>query len=125
LARGDRARRALLAFFAGIVCFALPLPFDARLFPLVIGGAGICSRSPSRRRSCAGARDVPLPPPTIRARRPAGRASSPRSCVRRHSACCLLFGFVSLRCRHAGDARPDGHPHRRQIVVVAVVTVVV
>ena len=31
----------LLAFFAGIVCFALPLPFDARLFPLVIGGAGI------------------------------------------------------------------------------------
>lgn len=31
----------LLAFFIAIVAFAVSLPFDARLFPLVIGGAGI------------------------------------------------------------------------------------
>src|SRR6267142_1524202 len=53
----------LLAFFAGIVCFALPLPFDARLFPLVIGGAGIlltlAIAAAELRRPLA---DVPLPP---------------------------------------------------------------
>ena len=31
----------LLLFFSGIIGFSLRLPFDARLFPLVIGGAGI------------------------------------------------------------------------------------
>ena len=31
----------LLAFFAAIIAFAVSLPFDARLFPLVIGSAGI------------------------------------------------------------------------------------
>jgi hypothetical protein len=31
----------LLLFFVGIIAFSLPLPFDARLFPLVIGVAGI------------------------------------------------------------------------------------
>src|SRR5262249_24104678 len=31
----------LLVFFLGIVAFAFHIPFDARLFPLVIGGAGI------------------------------------------------------------------------------------
>jgi Tripartite tricarboxylate transporter TctB family len=31
----------LLAFFVAIVAFAVNLPFDARLFPLIIGGAGI------------------------------------------------------------------------------------
>jgi hypothetical protein len=31
----------LLAFFLGIVLLAVGIPFDARLFPLVVGGAGI------------------------------------------------------------------------------------
>ena len=31
----------LLAYFIGIVAFSLNVPFDARLFPQVIGGAGI------------------------------------------------------------------------------------
>src|SRR5215467_3358715 len=31
----------LLLFFIGIVALSYPLPFDARLFPLVIGSAGI------------------------------------------------------------------------------------
>jgi len=31
----------LLLFFVGIVALSYPLPFDARLFPLVIGTAGI------------------------------------------------------------------------------------
>jgi hypothetical protein len=31
----------LLVFFVAIVAFAVSLPFDARLFPLIIGGAGI------------------------------------------------------------------------------------
>ena len=31
----------LLAFFAGIVLLASGIPFDARLFPLVVGSAGI------------------------------------------------------------------------------------
>src|SRR5215475_8276131 len=31
----------LLLFFTGIIGFSWGLPFDARLFPLVIGGAGI------------------------------------------------------------------------------------
>jgi Tripartite tricarboxylate transporter TctB family len=31
----------LLLFFTGIIVFSLRLPFDARLFPMVIGSAGI------------------------------------------------------------------------------------
>src|SRR6516162_8434332 len=31
----------LLLFFVGIVALSYPLPFDARLFPFVIGSAGI------------------------------------------------------------------------------------
>src|SRR5262245_8252373 len=31
----------LLVLFVGVIGFAIRLPFDARLFPLVIGGAGI------------------------------------------------------------------------------------
>jgi hypothetical protein len=31
----------LLIFFGGIIAFAIPLPFDARLFPLVIGTIGL------------------------------------------------------------------------------------
>src|SRR5262245_35747090 len=31
----------LLVFFVAIVAFAVSLPFDARLFPLIIGSAGI------------------------------------------------------------------------------------
>src|ERR1700716_3981398 len=73
----------LLAFFAGIVCFALPLPFDARLFPLVIGGAGIlltlAIAAVELRRPLAGIR------PAVLAVRLRGRFAG----------------------RHAGDADPD------------------
>jgi hypothetical protein len=52
----------LLLFFIAIVAFAYTLPFDARLFPLIIGCAGIALTLA-----------VALPRP---------------SCRRRHSACC-------------------------------------
>jgi hypothetical protein len=31
----------LLILFGGVIVFALPLPFDAKLFPMIIGGVGI------------------------------------------------------------------------------------
>ena len=118
----------LLAFFAGIVCFALPLPFDARLFPLVIGGAGIlltlAIAAVELRRPLA---DVPLPP----ADDPGATAGWPRFltallCAPAFGLLFWLFGFVvaSLAAMLAMPVLMD-YPHRRQIVVVAVVTVVV
>ena len=118
----------LLAFFAGIVCFALPLPFDARLFPLVIGGAGIlltlAIAAVELRRPLA---DVPLPP----AEDPAATVGWPRFltallCAPAFGLLFWLFGFVvaSLAAMLAMPILMD-YPHRRQIVIVAVVTVVV
>ena len=51
----------LLLFFAGIVVFSFRNPFDARLFPLVIGTAGILLARRHRRRAD--------PPATRRRRR--------------------------------------------------------
>jgi tripartite tricarboxylate transporter TctB family protein len=117
----------LLLFFAGIVAFALPLPFDARLFPLVIGGAGflfmVVIAAAELRRPAA---EVELP-----ADDPAATVGWPRFltallCAPAFGLLLWLFGFV-VASLAAMLSMPHlmGYPHRRQIVVVAVITVVV
>jgi hypothetical protein len=119
----------LFVFFAGIVGFALPLPFDARLFPLVIGGAGllltVAAAFAELRRMQAN--EVP----TAADDDAIASAGWPRFLTAVLSAPVFglllwLFGFV-VASLAAMLAMPwlMGYPHRRQIVVVAIVTVVV
>jgi hypothetical protein len=119
----------LLVFFIGIVGFALPLPFDARLFPLVIGGAGIlltlATAAAELREVRAG--DAPAPVESD----PAATVGWPRFLTAVLSAPMFglllwLVGFV-VASLAAMLAMPwlMGYPHRRQIVIVAIVTVAV
>jgi hypothetical protein len=119
----------LLVFFVGIVGFSFQSPFDARLFPLVIGGAGILL---TLAVAAAGLREYranvePAPADSD----PAATVGWPRFLTAVLSAPVFglmlwLFGFV-VASLAAMLAMPwlMGYPHRRQIVIVAVVTVVV
>ena len=117
----------LLLFFAGIVVFSFRNPFDARLFPLVIGTAGILLTLviavEQMRRQRAGAADA------VDERDPAtqGRLAAlcDRAVVRAGvRAAFWLFGFVvaSLAAMLLMPALM-GYSNRRQLVIVAVVTV--
>lgn len=120
----------LLAFFVGILVFSYGTPFDARLFPLVIGTAGvllsvaIIGREIEARRSG----EVPAAASTDD---PAASATWPRFLTALMSAPVFglvfwLFGFV-VASLAAMLAMPMmmGYPHRRLMVVIAVVTVAV
>jgi Tripartite tricarboxylate transporter TctB family len=116
----------LLAFFAGIVAFALHIPFDARLFPLVIGGAGILlvlavAIEQARRRAADALQ--------IEADDAAAKSDWPRYGTALLSAPVFgllfwLFGFV-IASLAAMLLIPllMGYPNRRKLVIVAVVTV--
>ena len=117
----------LLLFFAGIVVFSFKNPFDARLFPLVIGTAGILLTLiialEQVHRQRAGAAD------TVDERDPATRVGWPRFATALLSAPVFglafwLFGFVvaSLAAMLLMPALM-GYSNRRQLVIVAVVTV--
>ena len=119
----------LLLFFIAIVAFAYTLPFDARLFPLIIGCAGIAltlavALEQVRRRQ-AGAAAV------VDATDPATRADWPRYATALLSAPAFgllfwLFGFI-IASFAAMMLIPllMGYANRRRLVVTAAITVAV
>jgi hypothetical protein len=119
----------LLLFFIGIVAFSYNTPFDARLFPLIVGSAGILltfgiAIEQVRRRRADGEAVVDDDDP-------AARADWPRYATALLSAPVFgllfwLFGFV-IASLAAMLLMPllMGYQNRRQLVVVAVVTVAV
>lgn len=119
----------LLLFFIAIVAFGYSLPFDARLFPLIIGGAGIVltltvALAQVRRRR-AGAAAV------VDEDDPAGKADWPRYATALLSAPAFgllfwLFGFI-VASLAAMVLIPllMGYANRRRLVVTAVITVAV
>ena len=118
----------LLAFFAGIVAFAFHIPFDARLFPMVIGSAGMLlvlavALEQMRRRGAAA--------PMVEADDAAAHADWPRFATALLAAPVFgllfwLFGFV-IASLAAMLTMPVlmGYQDRRKLVIVAVVTVAI
>jgi hypothetical protein len=117
----------LLVFFAGIVVLSFRTPFDARLFPIVIGTAGILLTLvitiEQIRRRRTGDRSV------VKDDDPAAKTDWPRFATALLSAPVFgllfwLFGFV-VASFAAMLLMPTlmGYSNRRRLVVVAVVTV--
>jgi hypothetical protein len=119
----------LLLFFIGIVAFSYNTPFDARLFPLIVGSAGILltfgiAIEQVRRRRADGAS-------VVDDNDPAAKVDWPRYATALLSAPVFgllfwLFGFV-IASLAAMLLMPllMGYQNRRQLVVVALVTVAV
>jgi Tripartite tricarboxylate transporter TctB family len=119
----------LLALFIGIVALSYHLPFDARLFPLVIGSAGILltlgiAIEQVRRR---GVRDAT----TMDDDDPAAKADWPRYATALFAAPAFglvfwLVGFVvaSLAAMLLVPVLM-GYANRRQLVVTALLTVAI
>jgi len=119
----------LLLFFIAIVAFGYSLPFDARLFPLIIGSAGIVltlavALDQVRRR--AGNAEV-----VVDGNDPAARAGWPRYATALLSAPAFgllfwLFGFI-IASFAAMLLIPTlmGYANRRRLLVTAVITVAV
>jgi len=119
----------LLLFFVGIVALSYPLPFDARLFPFVIGSAGILftlgiAIEQATRR---GARDAS----TVDEDDPAAKADWPRYATALLAAPAFglmfwLVGFI-IASLAAMLLIPVlmGYANRRQLVVTALVTVAI
>jgi len=116
----------LLLFFIGIVALSYHLPFDARLFPIVIGSAGILltlgiAVEQVRRR---GARDASM----VDEDDPAAKADWPRYATALLAAPAFglmfwLFGFIiaSLAAMLLVPVLM-GYADRRQLVVTALLT---
>src|SRR5215831_7901554 len=118
----------LLVFFIAIVAFAYRLPFDARLFPLVVGSAGmlltlgVALEALRHHRASDVATAV------------ADDDATASVSWRRYAAALLsapvfgllfwLFGFI-LASLAAMLLMPVlmGYPHRRQLVLTALLTV--
>jgi tripartite tricarboxylate transporter TctB family protein len=119
----------LLLFFIAIVAFGYSLPFDARLFPLIIGGAGILltlavAVEQVRRRQAGDAA-------VVHKDDPATRADWPRFATALLSAPAFgllfwLFGFI-VASLAAMLLIPllMGYTNRRRLVITAVITVAV
>jgi hypothetical protein len=119
----------LLFFFIGIVALSYHLPFDARLFPIVIGCAGILltlgiAVEQVRRR---GARDAS----TVDEDDPAAKADWPRYATALFAAPAFglmfwLFGFI-IASLAAMLLIPVlmGYANRQQLVVTALLTVAI
>jgi len=118
----------LLVFFAGIIAFSLRLPFDAKLFPLVIGSAGIllCIATlvqELRRRAVAAPAEV------VAADDPAAKATWARFATALLAAPAFglifwLFGFF-VASLAAMFAMPPlmGYSNRRMMLIVGLATV--
>ena len=118
----------LLLFLIAIVAFAYTLPFDARLFPLIIGCAGIALtlavalEQVRRRQTGAGA--------VVDADDPATRADWPRYATALLSAPAFgllfwLFGFIIASFgAMLLITTLMGYANRRRLLVTAVITVV-
>jgi hypothetical protein len=123
----------LLAFFAAIIAFAVSLPFDARLFPLVIGSAGILlslgvafEALHRRRAGDASAADASAGEGDA-----AARAGWPRYLTALFAAPVFglifwLFGFV-VAALAAMLLMPPlmGYADRKRLIITALVTVAV
>src|SRR5262245_23464070 len=119
----------LLLFFIGIVALSYDLPFDARLFPIVIGSAGILltlgiAVEQMHRR---GGRDVSMENDDDAA----AKADWPRYATALSAAPAFgllfwLFGFI-IASLAAMLLIPVlmGYANRRQLVVTALVTVAI
>jgi hypothetical protein len=119
----------LVFFFIGIVALSYHLPFDARLFPIVIGCAGILltlgiAVEQMRRR---GARDASM----VDEDDPAAKADWPRYATALFAALAFglmfwLFGFIiaSLATMLLIPVLM-GYANRRQLVVTALLTVAI
>src|SRR5215470_730808 len=119
----------LLFFFAGIVALAYKVPFDARLFPVVVGSAGVvltlAIAVEQLRRRRAGDASV------VDEEDPAAKAAWPRFATALLSAPVFglafwLFGFV-IASLGAMLLMPllMGYADRRRLVLIALVTVAV
>ena len=123
----------LLVFFVAIVAFAVSLPFDARLFPLIIGSAGILlslgvAVEALRRRRAGGASAADASAGEDDA---AARAGWPRYLTALFAAPVFglifwLFGFV-IAALAAMLLMPPlmGYADRKRLIITALVTVVV
>jgi hypothetical protein len=119
----------LLLFFVGVVAFAIRLPFDAKLFPWVIGTSGIalCIAiliEQLRRRATAASANKVVPDDD-----PAANASWPRFATALLSAPVFgvlfwLFGFF-VASLAAMFAMPPlmGYANRRMMLIVGFATV--
>ena len=119
----------LLVFFVGIVVLAARLPFDARLFPLVVGSAGILlalgvAVEQVRLHRAGGATEVADDAA-------AAGASWPRYATALLSAPAFgllfwLFGFVVASLAAMLVMPPlMGYANRRRLAAIAVVTVAI
>jgi len=119
----------LLLFFVGIVALSYHLPFDARLFPIVIGSAGILLTLgiAIEQMRWRGARDAS----TVDEDDPAAKADWPRYATALLAAPAFgllfwLFGFI-IASLAAMLLIPVlmGYANRRQLVVTALLTVAI
>ena len=117
----------LLLFFIAIVAFAYTLPFDTRLFPLIIGGAGIVltlviALEQVRRRRVGAAAVVDEDDPVTRADWP--RYATALLSAPAFGLLFWLFGFI-VASLAAMLLIPllMGYANRRQLVLTAVITV--
>jgi Tripartite tricarboxylate transporter TctB family len=117
----------LLLFFIAIVAFAYTFPFDARLFPLIIGGAGIVltlviALEQVRRRRVGAAAVVDEDDPVTRADWP--RYATALLSAPAFGLLFWLFGFI-VASLAAMLLIPllMGYANRRQLVLTAVITV--
>ena len=117
----------LLLFFVAIVAFAWTLPFDAQLFPLIIGGAGIVltlavALEQVRRRRVGAAAVVDEDDPVTRADWP--RYATALLSAPAFGLLFWLFGFI-VASLAAMLLIPllMGYANRRQLVLTAVITV--
>jgi Tripartite tricarboxylate transporter TctB family len=119
----------LLVFFVGIVGLVYNTPFDARLFPMVVGSAGIMLTlaivSEQLRRRSADAASV------VDDADPAAKADWPRYATALLSAPIFgvlfwLFGFIVASLAAMLLMPPlMGYRKRRQLAIIAVLTVAV
>jgi hypothetical protein len=121
----------LLLFFLAIVGFAVRLPFDARLFPLVIGSAGILLMLAIAAAEIRRRRDVKTATNVIADDDPAANSSWPRYATALLSAPVFglvfwLFGFFVASVAAMLLMPPlMGYSNRRLIFIVGAATVLV
>jgi hypothetical protein len=119
----------LLVFFIGIVALTTKIPFDARLFPVVVGSAGIAlmlaiAADQMRRRRVGAAAAVDADDPAVRAGWP--RFATALLSAPVFGLAFWLFGFV-VASLAAMLLMPMlmGYSNRRRLLLIAVVTVAV
>jgi hypothetical protein len=117
----------LLLFFIGIVALSYKTPFDARLFPLVIGAAGILlmlaiAVDELRRRRADATSALAEDDPAVKADWP--RFATALVAAPVFGVVFWLFGFIAASLA-AMLLMPTlmGYRNRRQLIVVALLTV--